>query len=626
MQDRGRLKVVSGYGSVQEDIHSYIWNGSETWETGNSYVRTSLLTYGTAELVNWVKLSARPGTNQIVLIASLLNNSETTASVRAAVWDGDTGTSNIFTGGTVTGSWSDLSRFANSTSVRYQTEAIDIKHVLGGTYAGDAVAVWGEGQYVYTRIYESDTDSWGSRFTAWDSGSGNTIKWLRLKAKPDSDDLILAIGADMSGVEKLYTIAYDGDTRSWGSISSSHTNIPFGSMDNNRAFDIIWDPGSGSNDLLLVYADATGLRYKTSSNGGSSWNSQQTLSSSHTAYWMQLERDSGDNTIHLAIHDGDDDLNTWTWAGATWTFENEITTDLEQSSSRSAEVIALAAYSQAGGGGGSNSAPTAPTAPYSNNISAQSGQANPTGIIDPTPAFSAIYNDPDAGDIANKYRLEVNTQNDFAGTVMWDSGAGGTSMAGTVAGNRCSDIIYGGTALASDTIYYWRITFWDESDSEGTVSATQNFTTGTISTTTQSWGEDSSRDDFGATTEDTYLDQGQPGYDMGTDTLVRVGDDGGSRINRTLIKYDLSALSGLISNASQIVAATLKMKTYDNPLAGSIDVDVFRVKKDWFEGTQSYAAANEADDAATWQYQVFSETQWTCLLYTSDAADDSKRV
>ena len=233
--------------------------------------------------------------------------------------------------------------------------------------------------------------------------------------------------------------------------------------------------------------------------------------------------------------------------------------------------------------GSGNSAPTAPTVPYCNDTSAQGGQSNPSDITDPTPAFSAIYNDPDSGDITNKYRVEVNTASDFNGTVMWDSGAGGTSVANTTEGNRCQDIIYAGSALASDTTYYWRITFWDGSGSQGTASATQNFTTGTIATTTQSWGENSSRDDFSAATEDTYLDQGASSNDMGTDTLVRLGDDGGSRINRTLVKYDLTALSGLISSSSQIVSATLKMKTYDDPLPGNINVDVFRVKKDWFE-------------------------------------------
>jgi hypothetical protein len=110
--------------------------------------------------------------------------------------------------------------------------------------------------------------------------------------------------------------------------------------------------------------------------------------------------------------------------------------------------------------------PTAPTTPYSNNTTAQNGATNPTGITDPTPAFSAIYNDPDSGDIANKYRVEVNTQNDFEGTVMWDSGAGGRSMNDTTEGNRSPDIIYAGSALSDDTQYFWRITFWDDSGAE----------------------------------------------------------------------------------------------------------------------------------------------------------------
>jgi hypothetical protein len=264
-------------------------------------------------------------------------------------------------------------------------------------------------------------------------------------------------------------------------------------------------------------------------------------------------------------------------------------------------------------------APTAPTVPYSNDTSAQSGQTDPSGITDPTPAFSAIYNDPDSGDIANRYRVEVNTASDFSGTVMWDSGVGGTSMADTTEGSRSPDIIYAGSNLASSTTYYWRITFYDDDGFEGAASATQNFTTGTIVTTTLSWGENGSRDDFNAVTQDTYLDQGQASYDMGTNGLIRVGDDG-SRINRTLIKYNLSGLDGLISNSGQIVSAALKMKTYDNPDTGNIDVDAFRVKKDWFEGTKGYAAADEVDDAATWQYQVFSETQWA-TAGADDATD-----
>jgi hypothetical protein len=52
-------------------------------------------------------------------------------------------------------------------------------------------------------------------------------------------------------------------------------------------------------------------------------------------------------------------------------------------------------------GSASNTAPTAPTA-----LQAE-GQTNPTNITDPTPEFSALYNDPNASDVANKYRIQV---------------------------------------------------------------------------------------------------------------------------------------------------------------------------------------------------------------------------
>ena len=132
-----------------------------------------------------------------------------------------------------------------------------------------------------------------------------------------------------------------------------------------------------------------------------------------------------------------------------------------------------------------NTAPTAPNTLYSNNANAQAGKANPTGITDTTPVFSAVYNDPDAGDIANKYRIQVATSSDFATTsVFWDSGSSGTSMSNCVQGDRCQDIAYASTTvLALDiTKYYWRIKFWDggtgwDGSSEGAWSTeTAHFT------------------------------------------------------------------------------------------------------------------------------------------------------
>src|SRR5690606_31765151 len=114
-----------------------------------------------------------------------------------------------------------------------------------------------------------------------------------------------------------------------------------------------------------------------------------------------------------------------------------------------------------------NVAPSAPTNLYSNNTTAQAGTTNPVGITDTTPAFSAICNDANPGDILNMYQIQVDDQDDFS-SVVWDSGALGTAMADCVAGSRSEDIHFGGDPLALDgTTYYWRIRFWDDDGEVG---------------------------------------------------------------------------------------------------------------------------------------------------------------
>ncbi len=94
------------------------------------------------------------------------------------------------------------------------------------------------------------------------------------------------------------------------------------------------------------------------------------------------------------------------------------------------------------------------------------GQTNPTSIIDTTPEFSAIYNDNDSGDIANKYRIQVDDDSEF-GSPIWDSGESGTAMSNCDEGDRCEDISYAGSALSEGVTYYWRIKFWDDTPAEG---------------------------------------------------------------------------------------------------------------------------------------------------------------
>lgn len=109
------------------------------------------------------------------------------------------------------------------------------------------------------------------------------------------------------------------------------------------------------------------------------------------------------------------------------------------------------------------------------------GQTNPTDIQDANPQFSAIYNDPDASDIATHYQMQISTLSDFS-SIFWDSTK--TILASSTSqGSRIQDITYNGTALASLTTYYWRIKFWDDEGNQGQWStSTDSFSVAPMNT------------------------------------------------------------------------------------------------------------------------------------------------
>jgi len=119
--------------------------------------------------------------------------------------------------------------------------------------------------------------------------------------------------------------------------------------------------------------------------------------------------------------------------------------------------------------GGTNSPPNPPSSLYTE------GSSNPIKVTDTTPEFSTIFSDPDAGDSGVYYEIEVNTQSNFLGTVMWDSNK--TAVTSIANGSRSPDISYSGTALSlNGTTYYWRIRFWDNNGAVSNWSETANFT------------------------------------------------------------------------------------------------------------------------------------------------------
>jgi hypothetical protein len=105
------------------------------------------------------------------------------------------------------------------------------------------------------------------------------------------------------------------------------------------------------------------------------------------------------------------------------------------------------------------------------------GETNPTQIPYDI-YFSAIYTDPNLDD-SSAYQIQVNTNNTFDGTIMWDS----TKTSATISsGNRSSNIYYEGTDLEyNGTTYYVRMKFWDIDDNAS------NWVTGQFTDTLKSF-------------------------------------------------------------------------------------------------------------------------------------------
>jgi 3,4-dihydroxy-2-butanone 4-phosphate synthase len=120
-----------------------------------------------------------------------------------------------------------------------------------------------------------------------------------------------------------------------------------------------------------------------------------------------------------------------------------------------------------------NALPTAPTGLYCQ------GQTNPIKVP-ATPTFSAIFNDPDASDTATYYQIQVNTNDSFTGTTMWNSTK--TSLTPVANGARTADITYAGTTLEEGETYFWEMKLWDNNDLESPWSSVNQFTQQGINT------------------------------------------------------------------------------------------------------------------------------------------------
>jgi hypothetical protein len=229
-----------------------------------------------------------------------------------------------------------------------------------------------------------------------------------------------------------------------------------------------------------IHEDPDFMQSQTSSGDGDIGLSRDQDGVVHFFFGRQLD----DISYSTGMYYREYDASTGTWQNADW-MDKEYNVSpiiLNQNYPQSPVQMMIAeegfVFTRSGtlywgDGGALPDPPESPTAPT--NLTVQGVVDNPA-VSDFTPPMSSQYNDPDPGDYADYYQIEVGTDTDWGTAEMWDSGK---TLLTTPCpeGTQCENIDYAGSALSFSSTYYWRMKFWDQGGYEGAWSATGNFTT-----------------------------------------------------------------------------------------------------------------------------------------------------
>jgi hypothetical protein len=145
------------------------------------------------------------------------------------------------------------------------------------------------------------------------------------------------------------------------------------------------------------------------------------------------------------------------------------------------------------------------------------------------------------------------------------------------------------------------IEFCNESSSSSSVSSSSS---STPPQTTFTWGE-SGTEDFSGVTQDAMMRKQFPTQNYGSYTTYHIFNTFTDA--RGLMKYDVSALSGLISASSQIISAKLYVQS-TNHNGGDIIIDAHRILREWNQGNKNSAPATTGE--MTWSSAKYLVELW----------------
>lgn len=220
--------------------------------------------------------------------------------VNAQVWDGS--------------SWSEVTELSTELS-QSTSRGFDVKYEQ---LSGDAIVVYMDvsqsTKVSKYRIWDGSSWSPEAAVNSGNPGAG-TVRWMRLEAKPNSDEMVLVTLDSSSDIRAQ---VWNGN--SWGTVITITDNARTASY---QCFDVVYEQSTGR--AMVIWAESGSIKYRIWT--GSSWASAQNLySSSNTANWIKVAADPNSNKVILSYLDTSNEVYAFTWTGSSWSSRRSIGT------------------------------------------------------------------------------------------------------------------------------------------------------------------------------------------------------------------------------------------------------------------------------------------------------------
>lgn len=121
-------------------------------------------------------------------------------------------------------------------------------------------------------------------------------------------------------------------------------------------------------------------------------------------------------------------------------------------------------------------------------------------------------------------------------------------------------------------------------------------------------------------------DTGYTNYNYGRDAMLKVGDSTGGSKWRSLVRFNLSSISGITANNVDSAALRMKFRSYLGTLA-SRSASAYQIKREWNEGNSAQGETPQTGEA-TWNQAKYNQISWSTAgcdntTYDRNASADS---